>query len=173
MQYYGKLGTSLEPRIGLKYITSENLRLKLAAGNYSQNILSTSSDRDIVSLFNGTISSPEDIKDNDGSDLTQKFQKSKHLIIGIELDLNENIDLQIEGYIKDFSQLTNINRNRIDVSDPEFIIESGIAKGIDLLFKYKRIIFIYGQCTLTGPLQENLMNLYIVQTLIGDTILIL
>ena len=138
LQYYGKLGTSLEPRIGIKYITSENLRLKLAAGNYSQNILSTSSDRDIVSLFNGTISSPENIKDNDGSDLTQKFQKSQHLIIGIELDLNENIDLQIEGYIKDFSQLTNINRNRIDVSDPEFIIESGIAKGIDLLLKYKK-----------------------------------
>ena len=138
LQYYGKLGTSLEPRIGLKYIISENLRLKLAAGNYSQNILSTSSDRDIVSLFNGTISSPENIKDNDGSDLTQKFQKSKHLIIGIELDLNENIDVQIEGYIKDFSQLTNINRNRIDLSDPEFIIESGIAKGIDLLLKYKK-----------------------------------
>tara|TARA_B100000941_G_scaffold62376_1_gene41227 strand:+ start:2135 stop:4417 length:2283 start_codon:yes stop_codon:yes gene_type:complete len=138
LQYYGKLGTSLEPRIGIKYITSENLRLKLAAGNYSQNILSTSSDRDIVSLFNGTISSPENIKDNDGSDLTQKFQKSQHLIIGIELDLNENIDLQIEGYIKDFSQLTNINRNRINVSDPEFIIESGIAKGIDLLLKYKK-----------------------------------
>ena len=153
LQYYGKLGTSLEPRIGLKYITSENLRLKLAAGNYSQNILSTSSDRDIVSLFNGTISSPENIKDNDGSDLTQKFQKSKHLIIGIELDLNENIDLQIEGYIKDFSQLTNINRNRIDVSDPEFIIESGIAKGIDLLFKYKKdniylwTVYSYGSIT--------------------------
>ena len=43
LQYYGKLGTSLEPRIGIKYITSENLRFKLAAGNYSQNILSTSS----------------------------------------------------------------------------------------------------------------------------------
>ena len=153
LQYYGKLGTSLEPRIGLKYITSENLRLKLAAGNYSQNILSTSSDRDIVSLFNGTISSPENIKDNDGSDLTQKFQKSQHLIVGIELDLNENIDLQIEGYIKDFSQLTNINRNRIDVSDPEFIIESGIAKGIDLLLKYKKdniylwTVYSYGSIT--------------------------
>ncbi|MAR21966.1 MAG: TonB-dependent receptor [Flavobacteriales bacterium] len=153
LQYYGKLGTSLEPRIGIKYITSENLRLKLAAGNYSQNILSTSSDRDIVSLFNGTISSPEDIKDNDGSDLKQKFQKSQHLILGIEFDLNENIDLQIEGYIKDFSQLTNINRNRIDESDPEFIIESGIAKGIDLLFKYKKdniylwTVYSYGSIT--------------------------
>ena len=153
LQYYGKLGTSLEPRIGIKYITSENLRLKLAAGNYSQNILSTSSDRDIVSLFNGTISSPEDIKDNDGSDLKQKFQKSQHLILGIEFDLNDNIDLQIEGYIKDFSQLTNINRNRIDESDPEFIIESGIAKGIDLLLKYKKdniylwTVYSYGSIT--------------------------
>ena len=153
LQYYGKLGTSLEPRIGIKYITSENLRIKLAAGNYSQNILSTSSDRDIVSLFNGTISSPEDIKDNAGSDLKQKFQKSQQLILGIEFDLNENIDLQIEGYIKDFSQLTNINRNRIDESDPEFIIESGIAKGIDLLLKYKKddiylwTVYSYGLIT--------------------------
>ena len=153
LQYYGKLGTSVEPRIGLKYITSENLRLKLAAGNYSQNILGTSSDRDIVSLFNGTISSPENIKDNDGSDLTQKFQKSQHLILGIEFDFNENIDLQIEGYVKDFSQLTNISRNRIDESDPEFIIESGIAKGIDLLLKYKKdniylwTVYSYGSIT--------------------------
>ena len=43
LQYYGKLGTSLEPRIGIKYITSENLRLKLAAGNYLKNMLSASS----------------------------------------------------------------------------------------------------------------------------------
>ncbi len=138
LQYYGKLGTSLEPRIGVKYIASEKFRLKLAAGNYSQNILSTSSDRDVVSLFNGIISSPENIKNNDGSDLMQKFQKSQHLILGIEFDLNEDIDLQIEGYIKDFSQLSNINRNRIDEDDPEFITESGIAKGVDLLLKYKK-----------------------------------
>lgn len=138
LQYYGKLGTSLEPRIGVKYIASEKFRLKLAAGNYSQNILSTSSDRDVVSLFNGIISSPENIKNNDGSDLMQKFQKSQHLILGIEFDLNEDIDLQIEGYIKDFSQLSNINRNRIDEDDPEFITESGIARGIDLLLKYKK-----------------------------------
>ena len=153
LQYYGTLGTSLEPRIGIKYITSENLRLKLAAGNYSQSILSASSDRDIVSLFNGTISSPEDLPDNDGSNLKQKFQKSQHLIFGIEFDLNENIDLQIEGYIKDFSQLANINRNRIDPDDNDFIIESGIAKGIDLLLKYKKddiylwTVYSYGSIT--------------------------
>lgn len=138
LQYYGKLGTSLEPRVGVKYIASEKFRLKLAAGNYSQNILSTSSDRDVVSLFNGIISSPENIKNNDGSDLMQKFQKSQHLIFGIEFDLNQEIDVQIEGYIKDFSQLSNINRNRIDEDDPEFITESGIAKGIDFLLKYKK-----------------------------------
>ena len=153
LQYYGKLGTSLEPRFGVKYIASEKFRLKLAAGNYSQNILSTSSDRDVVSLFNGIISSPENIKNNDGSDLMQKFQKSQHLILGIEFDLNQDIDLQIEGYIKDFSQLSNINRNRIDEDDPEFITESGIAKGIDFLLKYKKnniylwTVYSYGYIT--------------------------
>lgn len=132
------LGVSPEPRIGIKYIATENMRLKIAAGKYSQNILSTSSDRDVVTLFNGIISSPEEIKNNDGSELKQKFQKSEHIIIGIEYDLTDNIDLQIEGYIKDFNQLTNINRQRLSNADPEFIIEEGQAKGVDLLIKYKK-----------------------------------
>ena len=35
------------------------------------------------------------------------------------------------------SKITNINRNMTSNLDDEFIIESGIAKGIDGLIKYK------------------------------------
>ena len=47
------------------------------------------------------------------------------------------MDIQVEGYIKDFTQLTNINREMISNYDNEFIIEKGLAKGIDFLLKYK------------------------------------
>ena len=132
------LGISPEPRLGLKYIISDKTRIKLATGLYSQNILSTTSDRDIVNLFSGIISSPEEIPpQSDGTAYRHKFQKARHVILGIEYDINKKIDLQIESYIKDFNQITNLNRNMESNNDDQFIIESGIAKGIDLLIKYK------------------------------------
>ena len=133
------LGTSPEPRLGIKYIVSDVIRLKLAGGFYSQNILSTVSDRDVVNLFYGFISSPENLPlDENGEEYKNQLQKARHLILGVEYDINLNIDLQIEGYIKDFTQLTNINRSMISNYDNEFIVEQGTAKGIDLLFKYKK-----------------------------------
>jgi len=132
------LGISPEPRLGMKYIASDRMRLKVSSGYYSQNILSTTSDRDIVNLFSGIISSPEEIPDQtDGSEYKTKFQKARHLIAGVEYDISRRIDFQIEGYIKDFTQLTNINRNMTSNADDQFIIESGVAKGVDALLKFK------------------------------------
>ena len=138
LQYYGDLGTSPEPRLGVKYIVSEKMRLKLSSGLYSQNLLSTTSDRDVVNLFTGIISSPEDLPSQaDGTPYKNNFEKARHLITGVEYDVSNKIDFQLEGYIKDFTQLTNINRNMTSNNDEEFIVESGIAKGIDALVKYK------------------------------------
>ena len=138
-QYYGKIGTTIEPRIGVKYIATEKIRLKMSSGLYSQNILSTTSDRDGVNLFTGIISSPEEIPDQaDGNPYKNKFQKARHLITGLEYDVSNTIDFQLEGYLKDFSQLTNLNRNMTsDNENDQFIIESGISKGVDVLVKYK------------------------------------
>ena len=138
LQYYGDLGTSPEPRLGVKYIVSEKMRLKLSSGLYSQNLLSTTSDRDVVNLFTGIISSPEDLPSQaDGTPYKHNFEKARHLITGVEYDVSNKIDFQLEGYIKDFTQLTNINRNMVSNTDNQFIVESGIAKGIDALVKYK------------------------------------
>ena len=81
------------------------MRTKIASGFYSQNILSTSSDRDVVNLFSGIISSPEEIPSQpNGEEYNSKIQKAKHIITGIEYDVSDQIDFQIEAYIKDFSQ---------------------------------------------------------------------
>ena len=52
------LGMSPEPRLGIKYIISEKMRFKLCHLDFiPENILSTNSDRDVVNLFTGIISS--------------------------------------------------------------------------------------------------------------------
>jgi hypothetical protein len=75
------------------------------------------------------------------------LQKSNHAILGFEFDLTNRLNLNVETYIKDNIQLTNINRNKLYDDNAEngdkpeylrkdFIIETGKAYGIDFLLKY-------------------------------------
>ncbi len=156
MHYYASLSTfSPEPRIGFKYNISDKWRLKGAGGFYSQNLLSATSDRDVVNLFYGFLSGPSTLQDNfneeDGSvsEVKDALQKARHAIFGFEVDIHKNIVLNLEGYYKRFNQLTNINRNKLyddnianseipDELKKEFIIEKGDAYGVDLSVKYTK-----------------------------------
>ncbi|HAE13778.1 MAG: carboxypeptidase-like regulatory domain-containing protein [Chitinophagales bacterium] len=138
IQYYASLGEiSPEPRLGLKYNLTSRIRLKFAGGLYSQNLISTRSDRDVVNLFSGFLSGPESILATpDGEDATTKLQKATHAIGGIEFDVTDYIEFNVEPYIKYFNQLIEINRNKIVPQDPDFATETGKAYGIDFLLKY-------------------------------------
>ncbi len=151
LHYYASLGDlSIEPRLALKYNITPYFRLKAATGMYSQNIISTSSDRDVVNLFYGFVSGPENLQDEfDGEELTHKLQKSTHLIAGFEFDINDYITVNFEAYYKWYTQLTNLNKNKIfednsdyidkpDVLKKDFIVETGNAKGFDLSLKYQK-----------------------------------
>ena len=160
-QYYASLGTfSPEPRLGFKYNISDDLRFKLAGGLYSQNLISANSDRDVVNLFYGFLTGPDNLQntftDENGNvkEVEHKLQKSQHLMGGFEFDLNRRITFNLEGYYKRFSQLTNLNRNKIfddtednfnrpEIQRKDFIIETGNAYGVDFVAKYdyKRIYF--------------------------------
>lgn len=157
LQYYASLSEmSFEPRLAMKYNASNRLRLKMAGGFYSQNLISATSDRDVVNLFYGFLSGPDNLpKEFDGNEVTSKLQKSQHLIAGLEYDIHSNLTMNLEAYYKYFPQLTNLNRNKVfddspDYSDkPEnlrkdFIIEEGNARGIDMSLKYDyRRIYIW------------------------------
>lgn len=149
LHYYASLSeASPEPRLGLKYNLSENFRIKFSGGMYSQNLIAANSDRDVVNLFYGFLSGPENLqKEFDGERITSKLQKSNHAILGFEVDITNKLNLNVEGYIKDNIQLTNINRNKLyddtgeNQDKPEylrkdFIIETGQAYGLDFLLKY-------------------------------------
>ncbi|MBA4303908.1 MAG: TonB-dependent receptor [Sphingobacteriaceae bacterium] len=153
---YSSLGeVSLEPRLGAKYNLTKQLRLKFAGGLYSQNLISAQSDRDIVNLFYGFLSGPDNLpRTFDGQDVTSKLQKARHAIAGVEFDLGRHLEFNVETYIKDFNQLTNINRDKIyedilefsdkpDFLKKDYIIERGQAYGFDFRLKYDRKRFYF------------------------------
>ncbi len=140
LQYYASLGTlSPEPRLGLKYNVNDKLRFKAAGGLYSQNVLSTSNERDVVNLFSGFLSGPESrVVGLDGEDLENKLQKAGHAILGVEYDLTPSIELNVEGYYKDFSQLVIVNRNKLNFSDANYSTEQGDAYGVDFSMRFQK-----------------------------------
>jgi hypothetical protein len=149
VQYYGALGEiSLEPRLSLKVNITEYWRFKASAGLYSQNLVAANSDRDVVNLFYGFLSGPDNVTTEfRGETVTSKLQKAKHVVAGFEFEVGKHFDINLEGYIKDFDPITNVNRNKIypdipvyadkpEILRKDFIIEKGFAYGIDLLLKY-------------------------------------
>ncbi len=178
-QYYASLPNfSLEPRLGMKYNITNKFRAKLAGGMYSQNLISANSDRDIVNLFYGFLSGPDNLQEEfteqDGTvrEVKHKLQKANHYIVGFEYDISRSFNINIEGYLKDFKQLTNTNRNQIfdesdesalnkpDVLKKEYIIETGKAMGVDVALKYSSThlnvwtIYSLGKVTRWDGVQE-------------------
>jgi CarboxypepD_reg-like domain/TonB-dependent Receptor Plug Domain len=159
LQYYGSLSVfSPEPRIGVKFKWTERLRLKGAAGVYTQNLMATNSDRDVINLFYGFLAGPEDLPssyidsniagEKEKVDTKNSLQKAIHYVAGFEFDITEKLNLNMEGYFKDFRQLTNINRNKIynntaenadkpDFFKQDFVIETGWAAGCDMVLKFE------------------------------------
>ena len=155
MQYYSSLAKFRpEPRLGIKYKATERLRLKLAGGMHSQNVISANSDRDVVNLFYGFLSGPENLQsqlitpNGDVKEVNHSLQTANHLVGGFEFDITEKMNINIEGYVKQFTQLTNINRNKLFPDDadhaevPEllrldYIVETGYARGADIVLEYE------------------------------------
>ncbi len=146
--------TILEPRLGAKYNITEDFRFKMSGGKYSQNFTAAASDKDVVTLFFGFLSAPQNFQSNftkpDGEIIQPEhgLQLSWHGITGFEYDFTRNFSMNIEGYYKYFPQLSNINMNKLyddipefsdidDVFKKDFIIESGYAYGADLVLKYQ------------------------------------
>jgi hypothetical protein len=145
-QYYSELNViSPEPRLGIKYNLTDNIRIKGAAGVYSQNIISTKTDRDIVNLFTGFLLSPDQqIQDANGKDVKNNLQTAYHLVGGIEWDIDK-VELNLEPWVKVFGQIDEFNHNKLYASDPDFVAASGKAYGLDFSAKYSnKGLFLWG-----------------------------
>lgn len=140
LHFYASLNEfSPEPRLGLKYNVNNRLRLKAAGGLYSQNLIATVREDDVVALFVGFITDPEETFLKPGSDerVDHKLQKAVHGIFGAEIDITNKLEANIEPYFKRFTQIVNLNRNKTLPTDPDYATETGDAYGIDFSLKYQ------------------------------------
>ncbi len=154
--YYSSLSeSSFEPRLGIKYNVNSMLRLKFASGMYSQNLMSAVSDQDVVNLFYGFLSSPDEVNSS------YRLQKANHLVAGFEFDLGKYIEMNFECFYKNFIQITNINRDKIYDDDQDHrtlpynlradvIKESGKAYGGDARLKFEnKNLYLWAVYSLT------------------------
>lgn len=145
-QYYSALSTvSPEPRLGMKYNITKNIRLKAAGGLYSQNIISTKSDRDVVNLFTGFVLSPDvEIKNTSGERVPNNLQTAYHALGGIEVDVKA-VEFNLEPWYKKFTQIIELNRDKLFPSDPDFQAGYANAKGLDLSARYNQNrVYLWG-----------------------------
>jgi hypothetical protein len=131
--------TVVEPRFAAKLNATDKFRFKFSGGLYSQNLISTVSEKDIVNLFVGFLSGPEEQFFQPGTtqEVTTRLQKATHAIGGFEIDVNKHLELNIEGYYKNFTTLIDINRLKSKFTDPNYVSETGKATGIDMTAKYE------------------------------------
>lgn len=155
-QYYATPAImNWEPRLGFKWNITDAIRFKGAIGRYSQNLIAANSDRDVVNLFYGFLTAPEDIPssvtlpDGEVREIKDPIQRANHYIAGFEVDINKSLKANVEGYLKDFREVTNLNRGKIyddtpqfasvpDALKKDFILETGKAYGADMLLQYEK-----------------------------------
>jgi hypothetical protein len=160
-QYYATFNNfSPEPRLQGKLNFTKKIRMKFAGGFYSQSLMSSSSDRDVVNLFYGFLNGPENLptsyKDKNNNMVATKgvIQKARHVVAGFELDVAKGLEIQVEAYQKYFTQLPAVNRAKIyddneanaskpDALKKDFIIEQGEAVGLDFTAKYEKNRFYF------------------------------
>lgn len=146
VQYYSEVSKlAPQPRLGLKYNITSTIRLKASTGLYAQNIISTKSDRDIVNFFSGFLLSPaQQIYDENGQPVNSKLQTAFHAAGGLEVDVNR-VELNLEPWMKNFTQLVEFNRNKLYSADPDFVAGNGKAVGLDLSAKYSnKRVYLWG-----------------------------
>jgi hypothetical protein len=136
---YATLGeTVIEPRFSAKFNASDRFRFKFSGGLFSQNLIATVSEKDVVNLFVGFLSGPEErfLRPGTKEEATSKLQKAIHAIGGFEFDVSKKLELNVEAYYKNYTQLVDINRTKIKTTDNDYAAETGAAYGLDLSAKY-------------------------------------
>lgn len=151
IHYYASLGEiSPEPRLAVKCNVSERFRIKASGGMYAQNLIAANSDRDVVNFFYGFLSGSDNLPETfRGREVTTRLQKAQHAIAGFEVDILDELTLNLEGYYKNFSALTNLNRDKLfednannadkpDYLKKDYIREVGYSAGADFNLKYEK-----------------------------------
>lgn len=126
----GTNGYTADPRLTITYDLSAVSKVYLAAGRYHQRIISLTNEDDIYTPFDLIIP----ISSNAYSAL--KDEEAYHYIIGGQFFPSNLMQIKLEGYYKDYTQLVTVNREKVDQNDPDFVMGTGEAFGIESTMQY-------------------------------------
>ncbi|MCJ7554971.1 MAG: TonB-dependent receptor, partial [Ignavibacteriaceae bacterium] len=119
-------GSLLEPRINMTYRIFPWLALKGAWGLYTQDLITLTNEKEIISLFEPWVITPNYLKP----------LESIQYVGGIEYDGLENFSFSIEAYYKILHNTAEQNDQKTHSVDPDFIQGSGEAYGSEYLIRY-------------------------------------
>ncbi|MBN1215803.1 MAG: TonB-dependent receptor [Candidatus Lokiarchaeota archaeon] len=123
----GKVGNNtFEPRISINYSLFSGFILKAAYGLYIQDLTTISDEEQIITLLEPWIVTPDYLQP----------EKSTHYIIGAELNIFAPLQISVEGYYKDISNLHAINNNKFLPNDRDLVDGKGKSYGVEFSIKY-------------------------------------
>ena len=131
---------TLQPRVDLSYGLWDTWRAKIALGRFTQNMITVNNEDDVISTFDAWVKVAED----------QKSEISDHLVLGLEGNFLSALSTSFQTYYKNYGSLTLYNRDKIDRNDPDYVLGSGKAYGVESLVRYKSdITDLYAAYTLS------------------------
>jgi hypothetical protein len=136
----GELGLeSFQPRINVSHDVSERWKLNAALALCSQRMITVNNEDEVMSTFDTWMKNP----DGFGA------EKAAHIALGAKGNLSDATALGIESYYKHYSSLIVYNREKMAISDPDYVMGSGRAYGVELLLRSRLSeIDLYGAYTL-------------------------
>ena len=126
--YYDK--AILDPRIGLKYMVTSDLALKLMWGEFTQFMFTINQDEELLRLVDFW----QAIGEN------QLPQANDHYVLGLEYWISDGNTFTLETYYKPYSRLYDMSVIYTDITDESSFFTSGKGEnwGVEFLYQFNK-----------------------------------
>ena len=142
----GTFSNEFQPRLSLSYLWLANWRLKAAFGRVTQRMLTIANEDEVVTVFEGWISVPEDLPP----------EQADHYVVGLSGALSENLSVNLEGYYKYYRSLVVYNWAKLIATDPDYVRGTGQSYGAELTLRSKvAIVDLYATYALSWATIDN------------------
>lgn len=123
---WGDIESALEPRASISIPLSDQWRAKASYGRFSQGLITVSNEDDILPIFTPWIVIPTALKP----------QTANHYVLGVEGPLTPVLSATVQAFYKQYPSLVAYNRDKIEVTDPDYINAEGESRGAEVLLRY-------------------------------------
>lgn len=117
----------VSPRFGLKFLLTDNWRIKAGLGRHYQTLTSLNDEDDVIVLFDAWIPTPRDCE----------LPQADHYGLGMEYTPNSALQIDLELYYRHYSELTRFNRTQ-RTGEPFYLDGWAESFGAEICFNFNR-----------------------------------